>query len=92
MTRTNELPTGLGGITEAIAGAVRAEAARRRMNQADLRRCTGLSKTTAHQRWHGVTAWTVGELVAIAQLLEVSVVDLLLEAGVVRPASELVPA
>jgi len=64
-----------------MAAAVRAEAARRGFNQADLRRCTGLSKTTAHQRWHGRTAWTVAELLAICELLELDAVTLGLEAG-----------
>jgi len=62
---------------------VRAESARRGYNQADLRRATGLSKTTAHQRWHGKTAWTVAELVAIAELLEIDPVDIGVAAGIV---------
>lgn len=62
---------------------MRAEAARRGFNQADLRRATGLSKTTAHQRWHGRTAWTVAELQAISELLGMTMLDLGIAANIV---------
>lgn len=52
---------------EAIAGAVRAELARRRMSQQDLRTRTGWSRSFLARRINGEVGFSVGELVVIAK-------------------------
>lgn len=76
--------------TATVASVVRAEAARRGFKQGDLTRAAGVSRTVGHGRWHGRTPWTAVELVRVCELIGVPPRDILLDAGVVRPASELV--
>jgi DNA-binding Xre family transcriptional regulator len=71
---------------------IRAESARRGLNQSNLRDALGLSRAAAFRRWHGQTPWQVEELAAVCDHLGIDLLDVLTEAGVVRPASALVTA
>ena len=84
--------TGGVGTPTTIAAVIRAESARRGYNQSHLREAVGLSRAAAFRRWHGQTPWQVEELATVCAFLGVDILDVLTEAGLIRPASELVSA
>lgn len=56
----------------AVAGAnIRAEMARRGISQTTLAAAVGMSQFSISSRIRGVTAWTLDELVAVADALDV---------------------
>lgn len=61
---------------EVVAGNIRAEAARRGMTQVALARALGMSQSAVTTRWRGVARWQLDELDAVADILGVSVQDL----------------
>lgn len=64
------------GIEEALAGEVRAEAARQRLARTAIAEHLGYTKQTVSQKLNGKTAITVEELFAIAKLLNVPAVEI----------------
>jgi transcriptional regulator with XRE-family HTH domain len=64
-------------VREAVAGAVRAELARRRLTQTDLAAALGLSQQAASRRLAGKVPFDIDELSRVADLLRVRLVDLL---------------
>lgn len=71
-------------LHERIAAEVRAETARRRLNQTELAGLLGLSQAGASRRLRGVTPFTVDELDLLGRHLGVSVVDLVTRADRTR--------
>jgi transcriptional regulator with XRE-family HTH domain len=62
-----------------VAANVRAELARRRISQTTVAQRLGVSRQNVAQRLNGRVDFRVGELVAIAALLDVPVTALLTE-------------
>jgi transcriptional regulator with XRE-family HTH domain len=60
-----------------VAGNVRAELARQRRSQRELQQHLGISRVTLYRRLSGESPFDVDELRKIAELLHVSVSDLL---------------
>jgi transcriptional regulator with XRE-family HTH domain len=60
-----------------VAANVRAELARRRIRQIDVAERLGVSRQNVSQRLNGSVDFRVGELIAIADLLGITVVELL---------------
>lgn len=63
--------------TQATSGAIRAEVARRRLNQRELAEQLGMSQSALSRRMAGEQTWDLDELDRIAQLFEMDVRDLL---------------
>lgn len=61
---------------DVVAENIRAEAARAGFTQVALGRALGLSQGKITLRWKGQTRWQLDELDAVAELLNVSVQDL----------------
>lgn len=59
-----------------VAENVRAEAARRGFSQVALGRALGLGQNQVARRWRGVTPWTLDEVGEVAEVLGVTVQDL----------------
>lgn len=66
-----------GRLRERTAEEIRALLARRRISAAELARRTGLKQSTLARRMTGETAFDVDDLELIAEVLGVSVADLL---------------
>lgn len=62
---------------EAIAGNVRAEAARHRIKQSDVGAALGLDQSAVSRRMNGQVPFTAAELEAVAKLLDIDVKQLL---------------
>ncbi len=60
------LPKRSGTYASIVAGNIRAEAARRGVNQVGLARILGISQGNAWTRWHGRKPYNVEELELIA--------------------------
>lgn len=56
----------------AVSGEIRAGLARSNRKQADLAACLGISQPQVSARLRGQVAWTVDELVAVAEFLGVT--------------------
>ncbi|WP_075361632.1 helix-turn-helix domain-containing protein [Boudabousia marimammalium] len=67
-----ETPT----ISSIVAANIRAEAARAGINQVKLGRMLNMTQSQVSRRWNGSLVWTLDEMGAVAQLLGVSVADL----------------
>ena len=63
--------------TKLVAASVRAECARQRVSQRDVARALELSHTSVHRRIRGDVPFDVDELAKIAELLGLSIHDLL---------------
>lgn len=74
--RTDRLPH------ESIADEVRAELARRKIDQTAVATALGVSQAGASRRLSGVTPFTINELVIIADLLGLPIARLLPETQV----------
>lgn len=72
-----EMPVTVTETDRLVAGAVRAEIARRRVLQQTLMARTGWSRSFLTRRLHGTVPLSVSELVSIAHALGVDVVDLI---------------
>ena len=59
-----------------VAGNIRAEAARLGLTQVALGKALGISQGSITKRWKGLIPWQLGELDAVAEVLGVSVIDL----------------
>lgn len=72
---------GSQNFVELVAANVRAACGRRRVRQADLVRLTSLSRSSLSRKWSGRDPFDVGELVEIAEVLEMPVPELLGSTG-----------
>ncbi|WP_165217608.1 helix-turn-helix transcriptional regulator [Schaalia sp. ZJ1691] len=70
-----------------VAENIRAEAARAGFSQVALGRALGMSQNQITTRWRGVHRWQLDELDAVADLLGISVVDLVSEVQIRRTPS-----
>lgn len=70
---------GSSPATVTVAATVRAELARRRVQQATVAEALSLSQTAVSRRLAGLIPFNVDELVQVARLLDMSVHDLLPE-------------
>jgi transcriptional regulator with XRE-family HTH domain len=59
-----------------VAANVRAELARRRITQTDVAERLGVSRQNVAQRLNGSVDFRVGELISIANMLEITIGDL----------------
>ena len=62
--------------SEIVAENVRAEAARRGYSQVALAEALGMNQSQVSRRWWGRLLWTFDELDSLAELLDVSVQEL----------------
>lgn len=62
---------------QAIAGAVRAELARRKVSQQQLTERTGWSKSFLARRVHGTVPFTVAELLTLSRAVGVEITELI---------------
>jgi transcriptional regulator with XRE-family HTH domain len=60
-----------------VAANVRAELARRRIRQIDVAERLGVSRQNVAQRLNGSVDFRVGELIAISDMLGITVIELL---------------
>ena len=60
-----------------MAENVRVECARRGWNQSDLARALGVSSSTVNAKWRGARQWQLDELEDVADVLGVTVADLM---------------
>ena len=67
---------GDAGMTD-VAANVRAELARRRIRQSDVAQRLGVSRQNVAQRLNGSVDFRVGELIAIADMLGITIAELL---------------
>lgn len=65
----------------ALSASIRAHLAYRRATQADLAAVLGISQVQVSARMRGEVRWTVAELYAVAEFLEVKPVALLKDAA-----------
>ncbi len=65
-------------LASAVAANVRAEAARRRVEQRDIARALAMSRAAVSDRFRGRTPWTLSEVEGLARFLRVSLEELLL--------------
>jgi transcriptional regulator with XRE-family HTH domain len=59
-----------------VAANVRAELARRRITQTDVAERLGVSRQNVAQRLNGSVDFRVGELISIANMMGITIVDL----------------
>ena len=64
-------------VSDHVAEEVRSWLARRRRNQSDLARQLGIARSAVSLRMNGAREFSVTELVAIADWLDISLADLL---------------
>jgi transcriptional regulator with XRE-family HTH domain len=60
-----------------VAANVRAELARRRITQTDVAQRLGVSRQNVAQRLNGSVDFRVGELIAVADMLGITIAELL---------------
>jgi transcriptional regulator with XRE-family HTH domain len=60
-----------------VAANIRAEAARRGLNQTDMARLLGVSRMTMSDRNRGRTPWALDDIERVAQLFHIEAADLL---------------
>lgn len=73
----NDVSADRGGqADQLVAGEIRAELARQRMTQADLATQLGVSRPWLSRRLSGETPLSVGDMVVIAEALDVPVATL----------------
>ena len=60
-----------------VAANVRAELARRRITQTDVAQRLGVSRQNVAQRLNGSVDFRVGELIAVADMLGITILELL---------------
>ena len=60
-----------------VAANVRAELARRRITQTDVAQRLGVSRQNVAQRLNGSVDFRVGELIAVAEMLGITIAELL---------------
>ena len=65
------------GLWGAVAGNVRAEAARRGFNQLKLAAAIGMSRAALGERWRGDTQWQLVDLERLADLFGIDPSELL---------------
>ena len=68
---------GMEWVSDHVAEEVRSWLARRRRNQSDLARQLGIARSAVSLRMNGSREFSVTELVAIAEWLDISLADLL---------------
>lgn len=66
-----------GSLVQTVAENVRAEAARRGLNQSSLAAAIGMARASVGSRWRGEIQWQLEDLDKVAHVLNVSVLDLL---------------
>lgn len=71
------IPSMTSPTSQAAAGTIRAEAARRQISHRELAEKLGMSKAALSRRMTGVQAWDLEELHAVAGLFGMDVRDLL---------------
>lgn len=65
-----------------VAGNIRAEAARLGIKQIELGRALGMSQSAITTRWKGLTRWQLEELDDVAEVLGITVQDLVTDHSV----------
>lgn len=68
-------------LSAKVAAIIRAEAARHRVSQTRIAASLDLSQAAVSRRMSGVTPWELDELPQVAQLLDLSLADLLMDAA-----------
>lgn len=68
-------------LSARVASAVRAEAARRKISQAEIAGSLGISQASLSRRMTGLTPFEIDELDVIAGLLDLPVVSLFVDAA-----------
>ena len=68
-------------LSEIVASNIRAEAARRMLNQIQLGELIGMSQGAINKRWTGKRPWHLDDIEAVADVLGVSVADLVTPHG-----------
>jgi hypothetical protein len=76
MSQTTEPAGERDPWTEAIAGNVRAEAARRQISRYDIAKHLDISEATTSRRMSGASPWSTPEIVALAKLFDCPVTTL----------------
>jgi transcriptional regulator with XRE-family HTH domain len=76
------IPCMTSPTSQAVAGTIRAELARRRLSQRDLAQKLAMSQSSLNRRLTGAQAWDLDELHRVAELLEIDARDLLPAAAV----------
>lgn len=74
---TDEVPAARGRLREHVAEEIRVLLARRKMSATQLARLTGLKQSSLSRRMTGETAFDMDDLELIADVLGVSVTDLM---------------
>lgn len=89
MTETTEPAPERDPWTEAIAGNVRAEAARRKISRYDIAKHLALSEATTSRRMNGASPWSTTEITALAKLFKCPVTTLydVVDAGPDKPTT-----
>lgn len=62
---------------QTVAANIRAEAARRGLNQTELASLLGVAKATVSLKWRGGREWSLSDVAKVAKVLNVAVEDLL---------------
>lgn len=73
----SKVPTVANDLASTVNGSIRAEAARRGIRLVDVAEAAGFSSVALHRRLTGSVSWNLAELEAVADLLGVTVVDLI---------------
>lgn len=71
------MTTHVPAVRDAVAGEVRAAAARQRVSEASIARHLGMSQSKLSRRWTGQLPFDIEELAAIAAYLDIPMTDLI---------------
>ena len=73
-------PLDFAAFDAALAAEVRSQVARLGKKQKDVARALGMTANAVSRRWHGGTAWSHGELIALCDFLDIDAAAVLAEA------------
>lgn len=71
------IPVKNAPLQAVVATNIRAEAAKRGLSQTQLARMMGKHQVSISERWRGVTAWSLNDIEAVAELFEMEPAELL---------------
>ncbi len=73
-------PLDFAAFDAALAAEVRSKVAHAGKQQKDVARALGMTPNAISRRWHGTTAWSHGELIALCDYLDIDAAAVLAEA------------